>query len=163
MFDHNLPVMNSKYPPEQIRRCIEAFQAGKSYREIAVAERMPYPTVFWHVKKALGLPGRRPGRKKTHVGKTNAEISRAWQLQDRYGITQEQYDAMHAAQGGVCAICGKPPKGGRTSSKNLHVDHDHATGKIRGLLCNDCNPGLGKFMDDPNLLRLAAAYLERHG
>lgn len=58
-------------------------------------------------------------------------------LRRAYGITSEQYDAMLAAQGGVCAICKSEPKKNR-----LHVDHDHDTGRVRGLLCVACNSRL---------------------
>ena len=68
------------------------------------------------------------------------------------------YDAMLAAQGGVCAICGNPPK-----TRRLHIDHDHKTGKVRGLLCFQCNRfTLGKYAK-PAKLRAAADYLERGG
>jgi hypothetical protein len=85
----------------------------------------------------------------------------------QYGIEWEQYERMLAAQGGVCAICGKPPKGGRTSSGRLHVDHDHACcpgmkscGKcIRGLLCSNCNRGIGCLQDDPAILTAALRYV----
>lgn len=57
-----------------------------------------------------------------------------------YGITQSEYELMLAQQGGVCALCGSPPKRYR-----LAVDHDHETGKIRGLLCTPCNRWLGWY------------------
>ena len=63
---------------------------------------------------------------------------------------------MLAAQGGVCALCHRPPLAGKT----LHVDHDHATGRVRGVLCFTCNNALGDFEDDPGRLRGAASYLE---
>jgi hypothetical protein len=64
---------------------------------------------------------------------------RASHLKRNYGLTTDDYAAMFHAQGGVCAICGrKPPPG-----KNLYVDHDHKTTKVRGLLCNACNQTLG--------------------
>jgi hypothetical protein len=66
------------------------------------------------------------------------------------------YDQMVAEQDGRCLICGAKP--GRIA---LAVDHDHETGRVRGLLCRSCNQGLGHFRDDPDLLRSAAAYLER--
>lgn len=77
-------------------------------------------------------------------------------LKRKYGLTLEQYDAMLAAQGGVCAICKKPPRGDYV----LHVDHDHGDGRIRGLLHFTCNNLLGDAEDDPTVLREAADYLE---
>lgn len=60
---------------------------------------------------------------------------------------------MLEAQGGCCAIC-KAPKGNK-----LCVDHDHRTGKVRGLLCSNCNAGLGMFKDSEDLLQSAKGYL----
>jgi Recombination endonuclease VII len=71
----------------------------------------------------------------------------------RYGITLEDYRALVKNQGNACAIC-------KRSDRPLVVDHCHVTGKVRRLLCNKCNVGLGCFSDDPSLLRAAAAYLE---
>lgn len=75
-----------------------------------------------------------------------------------YGVSLEQYEAMMAAQGGVCAICGTSDWPGKDNRP--HVDHCHETGKVRGILCGPCNNGLGNFGDDPARLRAAAAYLE---
>jgi hypothetical protein len=75
-----------------------------------------------------------------------------------YNISADEFDLMLDAQGGGCALCGVRPK--RLAS--LHVDHDHETGAVRGLLCIGCNQGLGQFRDDPELLRAAAEYVERH-
>ena len=69
------------------------------------------------------------------------------------GVTVEQYDALLAAQGGGCAICGNPPK-----TRRLHVDHDHKTGRVRGLLCHRCNRALPNWVTERWLYR-AAAYL----
>jgi len=76
-------------------------------------------------------------------------------LRRAFGITQTEYDAMLAAQGGGCAICGREPRRG----SSLHVDHDHETGRIRGLLCFKCNGGLGQFGDDIDRLATAEGYL----
>ncbi len=65
-------------------------------------------------------------------------------------------------QGGVCAICEQPPRGDWKNNKNLHVDHDHKTGQVRGLLCPDCNTSIGKMKDSPEMLRKAAEYLEKN-
>jgi hypothetical protein len=79
-------------------------------------------------------------------------------LRTKYGITLVDYEAMLAVQKGVCAICSQPPTGYR---KYLGVDHCHETGKVRGLLCVKCNVAIGQLLDQPNLLRRAAEYLER--
>lgn len=81
-------------------------------------------------------------------------------LKKEFGITPSVYDAMLAAQNGVCAICGtNTPSPHRV---NFYVDHCHTTGKIRGLLCGSCNTGLGHFKDNPDLLTTAISYLEKH-
>lgn len=63
-------------------------------------------------------------------------------MQTKYGITPDDYDRMLEQQGWVCAICGSPPP---PSKRRLHIDHDHETGKVRGLLCTRCNTALGWF------------------
>ena len=99
-------------------------------------------------------------------------IRHARKMVQKYGISEEEYQALLKKQGGVCAICQKPEKitDHRTGKpRALAVDHDHsccssttkACGKcIRGLLCLKCNTVLGKMGDDPALLRRAADYLE---
>lgn len=82
------------------------------------------------------------------VNKRNSWYARAW----RYGVSEEDLLAMLEAQGGVCAICPKQ------MSKPC-VDHDHATGQVRGLLCHGCNTMLGLAGDDPERLNAAIAYL----
>jgi hypothetical protein len=89
---------------------------------------------------------------------TNEDKVRAANLWHFYRLRPERYNAILKAQGGVCAICQKPPKG-KGKEKYLHVDHDHLTSAVRGLLCGECNTGLGKFRDDPDLLIAAAEYL----
>lgn len=76
---------------------------------------------------------------------------------ERYGLSDEQYQQMLLFQDGCCAICGKK------SSQTLCIDHDHATGIVRGLLCRRCNRGLGFFNDDEALLHIAAVYLQMQG
>lgn len=75
----------------------------------------------------------------------------------RYGLSVAVYQDMLAVQGGVCAICLRPPVGRR-----LSVDHCHETGRIRGLLCHNCNVSLGLMGDSPDRLRSAVAYLEKN-
>lgn len=82
---------------------------------------------------------------------------RSKKLQDNYGITADDYDRMLEDQGHRCAICNST-KTGRNDTW-FCVDHDHTTGKVRGLLCNTCNRGLGLFKDDPTVLTNAINYL----
>ncbi len=80
-----------------------------------------------------------------------------------YGCTSNEYEAMFAAQRGRCAICKAPEINlhkGRL--RNLSVDHDHASGRIRALLCGACNTGLGSLKHDLAVLEAAIAYLEAH-
>lgn len=86
------------------------------------------------------------------------EVDRRTYLKRTHGITPEQYDQQLAAQRGVCAICEQPPR----DDISLHVDHDHATGARRGLLCFRCNNALGDFGDDGERIAQAAAYLLEH-
>lgn len=85
------------------------------------------------------------------------EVRNLSRIRAKYGIEPAEYLALLAAHDGKCAIC----KGGPTRTDRLHVDHDHSSDKVRGLLCDSCNLGLGKFKDDPELLRAALAYLLR--
>jgi hypothetical protein len=87
---------------------------------------------------------------------TKAQKARRNNLKSKYGLTEEQFDAMVEAQGNRCAVCGSAPG----FHGKLHVDHCHSTGKIRGLLCTQCNIGAGMVGDDAARLRALAAYLE---
>lgn len=78
-------------------------------------------------------------------------------IKAKYGITRAELDVMIEAQAGRCAVCSGPPNG---AGKRLHIDHCHDTGRIRGLLCSNCNTMIGLAKNDPERLLLAAAYLE---
>lgn len=80
--------------------------------------------------------------------------------QRKYGLTPEAFDAMVIAQQGLCPICGEVPQ--MTERGMWHVDHDHVTGKVRALLCGNCNRGLGSFKDNPAALQSAIYYLALH-
>lgn len=77
-----------------------------------------------------------------------------------YGLSKQQFDAMMAAQENACAVCRRPFK--EMSSRNVHVDHCHDTGLVRGILCVYCNRGIGCFFNNPEALNSAASYLKRH-
>lgn len=89
-------------------------------------------------------------------------IQKARALRDSFNLSFDDYLQMFNAQNGVCAICNQPETHRRQGKlKTLAVDHNHKTGAIRGLLCSDCNTGIGKLKDDPKVLRSAIQYLER--
>lgn len=94
--------------------------------------------------RAYAASGRkRPSDRKSH-------------LKRNFGLTLEDYDRRLGDQDGGCAICGDPPR-----STALHVDHDHATGAVRGLLCFRCNSALGNLRDDPRIIARALVYVTR--
>lgn len=88
---------------------------------------------------------------KRKLSASRKEWSRKAYLKRTYGMTSTEYDSLKKAQNGGCAICASVVK--------LAVDHDHKTGKIRGLLCHNCNRGLGMFYDNTSSLREAIKYL----
>lgn len=95
--------------------------------------------------------------------KLNRELYRDGQLKRDFGITLEQYQALFVSQGGVCAVCQSAENDTRDGNRKwLAVDHDHTDNTIRGLLCTNCNNGIGRFKDNAIALRRAADYLEAH-
>lgn len=103
---------------------------------------------YWKNKDAMRL------RNKEYYKKNKAK-----QLSDnclrKYGITIEQRDEILKKQGGICPICGTDNPG----TRDWHIDHCHKTGRVRGVLCNTCNTGLGMFADAPEKLQSAVLYL----
>ncbi len=94
-------------------------------------------------------------------GETLQEYSvravRRCNLKKKYDLTPEEYEAMLEKQGGVCAICKSEERSG--NRVRLAVDHNHKTGKVRGLLCSGCNTALGQFNEDLPRMKAALAYL----
>jgi hypothetical protein len=90
--------------------------------------------------------------------------TKAYDLSRRYGITLSEYDAMFTKQNGCCAICNKPESQSFDGVVyRLAVDHNHATGTIRALLCSRCNTTIGKVEEDIDLLANMITYLNKHG
>ena len=86
--------------------------------------------------------------------------ARWYKLARKFGVTQQDYEAMWKEQGECCAICKtKEPRG----RGDFHLDHNHNTDEARGILCAECNVGIGKLLDSPKVLRSAIAYLEEKG
>ena len=101
-------------------------------------------------------PGGQLERAKVKRSLTDPTLIHAKDLADKkYGLSVTEWNEMLIHQSGRCAICLLP-------MRSPHVDHNHQTGEVRGLLCNHCNRGLGAFYDSPHLLMLAAAYAQLH-
>lgn len=100
----------------------------------------------------------RPGYD-TRCRTCKAATHREAHLRRKFGMTLDEYDALLKKQNNACAICKKQQA--HRPGTNLPIDHCHTTGKVRGLLCDFCNQGIGSLMDSPELLRVAADYLEK--
>lgn len=101
------------------------------------------------------------GEYKIHYKKNKKKIlkrQRKINLRLKYGLTLKQFADMVKKQNGLCLICKKP----QIDKKKLCVDHDHKTGKIRGLLCDHCNKGLGHVREDIKILEAMVKYLKKH-
>jgi hypothetical protein len=126
------------YNPEHYQKNKEKYSAkSKAWREA-------------NVERA------KENRRKSYLAnkEANLQYSKEYNLKRKFNITSIEYNTMLEKQNNVCAICGN------TCSKSLAVDHCHTTGRIRGLLCNNCNRGLGHFKDNPNYLQKAIEYLK---
>lgn len=97
-------------------------------------------------------PGYLKGWLEKHPGYDRTRL-----LSKKYGLTKEQYQERLEAQGGCCVIC----RDGKTK-RDFHIDHEHTTGRIRGLLCSRCNTGLGQFRDSIGFLAKAQEYLREN-
>lgn len=94
-----------------------------------------------------------------HGRSQSKEYDLEYQMKKNYGIGFFEYDAMFKKQNGLCAICDAPPP--NHHKKRLNIDHCHKSGRIRGLLCDACNRGIGLLKDSPDLMLKAISYLAR--
>jgi hypothetical protein len=98
-------------------------------------------------------------RVRTYHKNNRAKVTKQQMVRHRereYGLTEEQYNNMILSQNNLCAICSQP------STRTLNIDHNHETGKVRGLLCTNCNLGIGNFQDSLIYLQNAVNYLNHH-
>lgn len=107
----------------------------------------------WNIKNKARATERRKKYRKANWAKIEDQ-----RLMANFGIGLEEYNNMVLAQQNKCAICGNVPRG----NKKLAVDHNHETGKIRGLLCHLCNNAIGLFGEDTSVLQNAIIYLVAH-
>jgi hypothetical protein len=131
---------------------------------------LPLDDFYRAPKGALGRQRRCKPCHVAHTGNYYAGLSperkarRIAQIKaKKYGMTLEQMQALVAAHDDNCDLCGKPDTTHRkrTWTRQLTLDHDHVTGRYRGLICSECNLALGHTKDDPALLRRMADYVER--
>lgn len=167
-----------------VHHALRKFSITPKSRSAAHKGRVPY---YWSDEQKAQMSERRKGAGNPMFGRRKTGVEKIVERRvgnyrprhrlSRYHMTEAEYDDLLREQGGVCAICKRPERlmaaGGnrfkpgavveRTGEvRALSVDHDHSTGKRRGLLCHDCNTGLGKLKDDPSLLRAAATYIEAY-
>lgn len=131
---------------------------NKTYRDKRAADperRAAYAAVAKESKRKLAARA----KEDPALAEELRQKYRYWKLRQRlatYGLTEAQYAELWARCAGRCAICTDELRDGRGGAS---VDHCHATGRVRGLLCGLCNTGLGRFRDSPALLDAAKAYL----
>jgi hypothetical protein len=121
--------------------------------------RLAHPEEYsMRYKKYYEINKEKEIERKKEWRKSHAKSVRKYYLRIKYDITLDDYEEMLISQNNSCKICGSISPN-RKNVKYFHIDHDHKTGEIRGLLCHECNTGIGKLKDDPTLLRKAASYL----
>ena len=128
----------TKHPPVKCERCGKEFHRNSNMNRARFCSRTCWKT----------------GTKSKY--KDIPEQQRAWHLKAHYGISLAEYQAILVLQGGGCAVCGKK----KHSVKALHVDHDHKTGKTRGIVCSSCNRAIAFMGDSPELAKKLVNYLE---
>lgn len=150
---------NPKVPGQGSKLCAEHRSAADIWRRRDRFRIQTCQMTGCEEPKLLGHGHRYCARHFAEGGKRESTQVVRRKRERLYGICHEQFLALLAEQNGLCAICGKgeDSKDGRS----LSLDHCHATGRIRGLLCNRCNPLLGYARDDVQVLEKAIQYLNR--
>ena len=157
--------MQYKHGEATVDAWVKAYLAGDSVCRISALYGAGKSTVRGALlRRGIAIRHKPPKgtRAPQYEGVPDDKLEKAYSLYHNYKISLGQYELLLSAQNGCCAICKQPPSGGGRGMMVLHVDHDHVTGEVRALLCVDCNTGLGKFQESPDLLESAAAYLRTH-
>lgn len=161
--DHE--AMASALRREGERRIVVAQRAGVPVEQIAHAAGLTHQRVY-QVLRAAGI---RLMRERRYSGPCTPEETRRWRsaydIERKYGVTPEDYEDRVERQEGRCAVCRRrcTPAGiADAEAPTFVVDHSHATGRVRDLLCMRCNQVLGRCGDDPELLLGLADYLIGH-
>lgn len=157
--------ISSGYLRRYCRECANALQVKRhaenpDHARVAKAWRLSNPQRVQATKREWNLKNRDKiaAQKRAKYAHDPARFKTAMR-KNMYGLLPGQYEQMLAAQGGVCAVCKEVCRTGR----GLSVDHNHATKKIRGLLCHSCNCALGLAKDRSGILRALADYVDTRG
>lgn len=148
------PCMSARAKAWAKKNKARASAKGRQWRE-ANREKVRASSRASYAKNAERLRAR--SRVLSQRPEAKAASRRDW-LKRKYGLTPADWTFMFGMQGAACAICRNPSPG---SKRGWHTDHDHRTGKVRGILCHKCNVLLGAAVDSPAILELAKAYLRR--
>lgn len=127
------------------------------WRRYAVSERGKARKRKWQSENRESTRDQQRARYKADPEKYRTYFRNRYVLRT-YGISHKQYEKMFQDQGGLCAICGREPDIHRNGISRLAIDHHHKSGIVRGLLCNNCNVGIGYLADDPDILAKASEY-----
>ena len=144
--------VNGEWP--SYLRCVDGNEDNCSIANLVDAGCVPGPDGSSRTNRA--------GQRQRYAIK-HPHKAREGHLKDKFGLSLDQYNEMHAAQDGKCAICGNPETIARYGKTRwLAVDHCHDSGKVRSLLCGNCNPMIGYAKDKIEVLEKAIAYLKSH-
>ena len=148
---------------EQFVHDVPAKPDGKaSLRRLDTSKLFEPNNVFWYTTITPEHIKKENARKQKEFRNANPDYARWKSIKSNYGLSQEEYLQLSTAQNNLCAIC-KCPETRTTKTgqlMNLHVDHNHASKAIRGLLCHKCNAALGLFNDNIANLQVAIDYLQ---
>lgn len=149
--------MDSEKRANQKRAATAKWVKTQSYRDYCINYRKTERYRLAQKKYALS-DKHKETRSKYTKSQSSSAVQHRHQLKRAYGMTEKDYEKLYKIQNAVCAICGRVNLNG----VRLSVDHDHESGKIRGLLCNHCNAVIGQCRENILNLYKAADYLERH-
>lgn len=141
------------YAEQELKVCTKC-NTAKEKKEFSARNTRPCKLAS-HCKDCCNKWRREYKQKMPHIYK---EYEHQRGLKRNYQLSKKDYDNMLQSQKGNCACCDRPAT---TFKRRLHVDHDHKTGQVRGLLCTQCNPGLGYFEDSTKRLEMAIKYLNK--
>lgn len=147
---------SGKWRTDQDR--LQRLQARKAARKLCDVCQKPIPLERKYALNYCSYKCKTSARSSSKPGYRRHQF--ASNIRIKYGLTVEEYAHLLNDSDQRCAICGTPEWGGRGGMP--HIDHCHATGRVRNLLCDKCNRGLGHFGDDPDRLTAAANYLRSH-